>query len=127
MLGFESSESFVIAAMSDWDFTITLTKDEVLAKYIAIPEFTVRRKRLLTNLNNSQMVSVILHSMDTCELYSMDLKRAAWNPNALMLVPSNGRANDDSGIRFFRDFNLGRSVKLGFKWEQDFVKIKIMN
>ena len=113
--------------MKHWDFTVWLRKDEVVAQYLTIPKSTMRKGRLLTKLNNSQMVSVTLQSLDISQFYRMDLKIAVWDPYALMLVPSNDRVNEDSGIRFFCDFNLRKSVKLGFKWERDFVKIKILN
>ncbi|GMN18893.1 hypothetical protein TIFTF001_042775 [Ficus carica] len=95
--------------MNHWDFTIWLRKDEVVSQYLTIPKSTMRKGRLLTKLNNGQMVSVTLQSLDISQFYKMDLKRAVWDSYALMLVPSTDRVNEDSGSRVFRDFNLGKS------------------
>ncbi|EXC25838.1 hypothetical protein L484_019472 [Morus notabilis] len=121
-----------------WQFKITLTRDEVDANYIAIPESVARKRSLFIsklndateeNLQTDQMVRVILHSIERQQYYDMNVKRAVYNPHALMLVPWRDRITGTtiSGDRFFEDFRVQRSCsKLAFYWSEGYLCFRVI-
>lgn len=119
-----------------WEFKISMTRNEVDAHFITIPERVLDETLFLTNLSQvdvqrlhiNKMVCVTLRSLDRLEFYDMNLKTAPSDPCSLVLVPwFDPIADKFVGVKFFQDFWVESCARLGFYWSGGILCYKVLN